>query len=58
MINKNEVVFIFTDLVETDILGEKWGVEAGDIYNPFWHCIVGGTGKLLSLGLIEPELEN
>ena len=34
---------------------KRWGVEAGDIYNPDRHMIVGGTEKLLADGVIEKE---
>lgn len=33
----------------------RWGVEAGDDYNPERHQIVGGTEKLLQDGTIEDE---
>jgi len=33
----------------------QWGVEAGDYYNPERHMIVGGTQKLLEMGIIEEE---
>lgn len=36
---------------------KRWGVEAGDIYNPDRHQIVGGTEKLLADGVIEEEHE-
>ena len=34
---------------------KRWGVEAGDRYNPNHHQIVGGTEKLLAEGIIEEE---
>ena len=41
--------YIFTREVK------RWGVEAGDYYNPDRHMIVGGTEKLLADGVIEEE---
>lgn len=35
----------------------RWGVEAGDYYNPDRHRIVGGTEKLLEDGVIEQEVQ-
>ena len=34
---------------------KRWGVEAGDYYNPQRHMYQGGTEKLLSEGVIEEE---
>lgn len=47
-----EKLYIFTKEVK------KWGVEAGDYFNPKYHQIVGGAEKLLKAGIIEPEEEN
>ena len=44
-------VYIFTREVK------RWGVEAGDYYNPDRHMIVGGAEKLLADGVIEEEKE-
>lgn len=44
-----EKTYIFTREVK------RWGVEAGDYYNPRYHDIVGGAEKLLSDGVIEEE---
>ena len=35
----------------------KWGVEAGDYFNPEVHRIQGGAEKLLKAGIIEEEKE-
>ena len=43
--------YIFTKEVK------KWGVEAGDYYNPQYHIYQGGTEKLLSERVIEEEIE-
>lgn len=45
-----EKTYIFTREVE------RWGVEAGDNYNPDRHAIVGGTEKLLADGVIEEQV--
>lgn len=42
--------YIFTKEVK------RWGVEAGDIYNPKYHMYQGGTEKLLQEGIIEEEI--
>ncbi len=42
-------IYVFTREVK------RWGVEAGDIYNPDYHRIVGGKEKLLKDGIIEVE---
>lgn len=48
---ENEIkTYIFTKEVK------RWGVEAGDYYNPDYHQIAGGTEKLLADGVIEEEL--
>lgn len=44
--------YIFTREVK------RWGVEAGDIYNPNYHMYQGGTEKLLKEGIIEEEVVN
>ncbi len=44
--------YIFTKEVK------RWGVEAGDYYNPKYHMIQGGAEKLLKSGIIEAEEEN
>ena len=49
MSNK-EKQYIFTREVK------RWGVEAGDYYNPKYHDIVGGAEKLLADGVIEEEI--
>ena len=41
--------YIFTKEVR------RWGVEAGDYYNPGYHLIAGGTQRLLDEGTIEEE---
>lgn len=46
-----EKTYIFTREVK------RWGVEAGDYYDPRRHAIVGGTEKLLADGVIEEEVE-
>jgi len=46
-----EKTYIFTREVK------RWGVEAGDYYNPQRHSIVGGTDRLLAEGVIEEEKE-
>ncbi|MFA7301799.1 MAG: hypothetical protein WC069_05835 [Candidatus Shapirobacteria bacterium] len=51
MNNETEKTYIFTREVK------KWDVEEGDIYNPSYHMIVGGTEKLLAQGIIKEEVE-
>lgn len=41
--------YIFTKEVK------RWGVEAGDYYNPAYHIYKGGTEQLLKEGIIEEE---
>ena len=41
--------YIFTKGVK------KWGVEAGDYYNPQYHMYQGGREKLLSERIIKEE---
>lgn len=48
---KKTQTYIFTKEVE------KWGVEAGDIYNEKAHMVQGGTEKLLADGVIKIENE-
>lgn len=45
----NAPTYIFTKEVK------RWGVEAGDYYNPARHLYAGGTEKLLADGVIEEE---
>ena len=49
---EKEKIYIFTKEVR------KWGVEAGDYYNPKRHQVIGGTEKLLADGVIEEEIED
>lgn len=41
--------YIFTREVK------RWGVEAGDYYNPERHQVKGGTEWLLATGIIKKE---
>lgn len=46
----SDVTYVFTREVK------RWGVEAGDYYNPDRHMVQGGTEKLLADGVIECEM--